>query len=162
MISTMGADEGRETTTRLARIPSFIGGAWLNRKYTRLTSSLILAVIPIVVFYSIVDFEDWSAGFDPAAGFNRLVDDLTLVGILVGIALFVFYPLAREIYFRTTQPMAEALAGLRVIGWPLVILVFCVKIWLYLIVWLVSIPLGILGFLYHAITEASGNGYRMA
>ncbi|MBM6590237.1 hypothetical protein [Brevibacterium sp. RIT 803] len=158
----MDADEGRATTTRLASTLSFIGGAWLNRKYTRLVSSLILAVIPLVVFYSIVDFEDWSAGFDPAAGFNRLVDDLNLVGVLTGISLFVFYPLAREIYFRTTQPMAEALAGLRVIGLPLVILVYLVKIWLYLIVWLVSIPLGILGFFYLAITEASGNGYRMA
>ncbi|GAA1849020.1 hypothetical protein GCM10009813_08420 [Brevibacterium marinum] len=156
----MGADEGRGTTTRQASILGFIVGAWLNRKYTRLASSLILAVIPIVGFYSIVDFEDWSAGFNPAAGFNRFVDDLNLVGILVGIALFVLYPLPREIYFRTTQPMAEALAGLGVIGLPLVILVFCVKIWLYLIVWVASIPLGLLGFFYLAITEASGNGFR--
>lgn len=158
----MSADEDQETTSPLTSILRFIVGAWLNLRYTRLISSLILAVLPIVVYYSFNDFfGDWTAGFDPVAGFNRLTADLNLVGMLTGIALLVFYPLAREIYFRTTRPLAEALTGLSVIGFLLVFLVFIIRIWLFMVVWVFSVPLGIVGFFYLAITEASGRGYRL-
>lgn len=115
-----------------------------------------------MVFYSIEDFEDAPAGFNPIEGFDRLMGALTPVGILFGIALLAFYPLGREIYFRMTRPLAEGLSGVGVIGIFLVVMVILIRIWLYLVVWLVSIPLGIIGLFYLAFTEASGKGYRLA
>lgn len=60
-----------------------------------------------------------------------------------------------------TRPLAEGLSGIGVIGIVLVVLVIFIRIWLNLVVWLVSIPLGIVGFFYIAITEAAGKGYRL-
>ena len=115
-----------------------------------------------MAFYSVEDLEGFPGGFNPVEGVNRLMGDLTPLGVLVGIALLALYPLAREIYFRMTRPLAEGLSGVGVIGMFLVFLVIIIRIWLYMVVWVVSIPLGILGFFYLAITEATGKGYRLA
>ncbi|SDR75681.1 hypothetical protein SAMN04489751_0344 [Brevibacterium sandarakinum] len=143
----MSADDGPELTSRLTSTFHFITGAWANRRHTRLISSLILAVLPLGAYYFV-------------EGSSRLSADLTVIGILTSISILAFYPLAREVFYRMTQPIAEAFTGFFVIGWLLVLIVFVVRILMYLLIWVTSIPLGILGFFYLAITEARGDGFR--
>lgn len=143
----MSADQGPEMTRRLTSTFHFIVGAWANRRHTRLVSSLILAVLPLAAYFCV-------------EGSTRVFADLTVVGILTSIAIVALYPLAREAFYRLTQPIAEALAGFFVIGWILVLIVFITRLLMYLLVWVIAIPLGFLSFFYLAITEARGNGFR--
>lgn len=143
----MSADDGPELTSRPTSTLHFIVGAWANRRHTRLISSFILAVLPLAAYYFV-------------EGSSRISNDLTVVGILTSIAIVAFYPLAREVFYRLTQPMAEAFAGFFVIGWLLVLIVFVFRILMYLLIWVASIPLGLLGFFYLAIAEARGDGFR--
>lgn len=147
MISTMSVDDGPELTSRMTSTFHFIVGAWANRRHTRLISSLILAVLPLAAYYFV-------------EGSSRVSNDLTAIGIITSVAIVVFYPLAREVFYRMTQPIAEGFAGFFVIGWLLVLVVFVVRILMYLLIWVASIPLGLLGFFYLAIAEARGDGYR--
>lgn len=146
-ISTMSAYDGPQMTSRLASTFHFIVGAWANRRHTRLISSFILAVLPLAAYYFV-------------EGSSRFSADLTVIGVLTGIAIVAFYPLAREVFYRLTQPVAEAVAGFFVIGSLLVLIVFITRVLTYLLIWVVAIPLGFLGFFYLAITEARGDGFR--
>lgn len=143
----MSAYDSPQMTNRLTSTFHFIAGAWANRRHTRLISSLILAVLPLAAYYLI----------EGASGVSA---DLTIIGVLTSIAIVAFFPLAREVFYRLTQPIAEALAGFFVIGSILVLIVFITRLLTYLLIWVVSIPLGFLGFFYLAITEARGDGFR--
>lgn len=143
----MSADQGPDITSRLTSTFHFIVGAWANRRHTRLVSSLILAVLPLAAYFFV-------------EGSTRVFAELTVLGILTSIAIVALYPLAREVFYRLTRPIAEAFAGFFVIGWILVLIVFITRILMYLLVWVIAIPLGFLGFFYLAIAEARGDGFR--
>lgn len=135
---------------RRSGVGAFIGGAWMNRRYTRLSSSLILGVLVAVGFLVLVWPKTDPAGWQTAA----------MIQLSVWAALnAVLYPLARELYFRLTQPLREG-AGLMLVGGILLIIVWIAKLTIFLLLWMLAVPIGVIAFIYLAITDAAGKGWR--
>ncbi|UFU15921.1 hypothetical protein LQK89_17275 (plasmid) [Curtobacterium sp. C1] len=128
----------------------FVLGAWINRRYTRLPSSIVLGLLPgvIFIFTGVRAFleGDWIAG---------------TAAIVFVVLQALAYPLARESYFRVTQPMRAGMGGWILPG-PLALLVLLVRFNVYIYLWVLAIPVGIAGFCYLALTERAGNGWRLA
>ena len=131
------------------------GGIWLNRKYTSLTSSIMLGAALTIAFcafpYIVVE--------DAQFSFANLFTEYRLI-VWFALANFLFYPFSREIYFRLTQPIRVAIGGIVVWGWVVLIL-WVVRLAIFLYLWLLAIPLGIIGVVYLAAQEALGKGWRV-
>lgn len=123
----------------------FILGAWANTKYTRPTSSFILT---LVFWGGLLAFN--YAMENPA--------DLS-IWIWAGINALLF-PIARETYFRLTGPIRDGLAGIVLWG-PLFLIALVLRLTVFVLLNFFAIPLGILGFIYLAIQESKGQGYRV-
>jgi hypothetical protein len=128
----------------------FVLGAWINRRYTRLPSSIALGLLPGTFFISLAIRAaadgDWFA-FAGAIGF-------VMVQALA-------YPIARESYFRVTQPMREGMGGW-ILPAPIALFVLLVRFNVYVYLWVLAIPVAIAGFFYLAFAERAGNGWRLA
>lgn len=116
---------------------------WTNMRYTVLFSSFVLALpLPILVAISNSNSVKWSA--DVIAWFA-----------LYAIAHILLYPLARELYFCLTEPIRRGVGQMYFWG-PLIIIVFAFKIWIYLIISIIAIPLGLIGFAYLSLRARGG------
>lgn len=123
----------------------FIIGAWANNKCTRPVSSFILALAFWGLFLS----------------FNYSMDNPADLSIWIWAgANVLLFPLARETYFRVTGPIREGLSGIILWG-PLFLIALALRIFVFVLLNFVAVPLGILGFFYLAIQEARGTGYRI-
>lgn len=126
-------------------------GAWANRKYTELPSSFILGLIPSLAIGGVLLTVAAQGG------------DWLAVVLFSVFLLFqaLFYPLARETYYRLTQPLRRGL-GIWIIPLPIVVIGWILKLYIYVILWVLALPIGIAGFCYLAITERNGKGWRPA
>lgn len=123
----------------------YIIGAWANTKCTRPLSSFILAL----------------AFWGTFMAFNYAMEnpaDLS-IWIFAG-ANVLFFPLARETYFRLTGPIRDGLAGIVLWG-PLFLIALALRITVIVLLNFTAVPLGALGFFYLATQEAKSNGYRV-
>ncbi|QZQ53788.1 hypothetical protein KZI27_00930 (plasmid) [Curtobacterium sp. TC1] len=127
----------------------FVLGAWINRRYTRLPSSIVLGLLPGIFFIYLAT--------RAAASADWFAFTAAIVFVMVQA---LAYPLARESYFRVTQPMREGMGGWFLSG-PLALLVLLVRFNVYVYLWVLAIPVGIAGFCYLALTERAGNGWRL-
>ena len=128
----------------------FVLGAWRNRRYTRLPSSLILGALPGA---AIIFMEATSSSAKPPLHFVLL----TMASIVQTIA----YPLARETWFRVMQPLREGM-GTWIVPLLLVLLFWIIRFYVYVLVWALAIPLGAAGFVYLAMGERAGRGWRLS
>lgn len=133
---------------------SVLGGTWLNRKYTNLGSSIILGAAPTITFLLIL-YGPWMQ--EPVASVHPL-STVVIVGMFVANA--VFYPFNREVYYRMTAPIRAGIGDLFV-GGILLLIVWAVRVAIYVYLWVFSSTIGVLAFLYLLITEATGRGYRI-
>lgn len=132
-----------------SRWRGFFVGAWMNRKYTRSASSVLLGLgvgaallLPFFVPYS-----------------GRLGSS-TVTGLIVwGVVSTLMFPAVRECYFRLARPVHEGLGGFVFFG-PLVVVALVVKVLILVFLWSVSIPVGFLAVTYLGITEIAGQGWR--
>ncbi|CBT77230.1 hypothetical membrane protein [Glutamicibacter arilaitensis Re117] len=123
----------------------YIIGAWANTKYTRPVSSFILAI----VFWG---------GF---LSFNYSMDNPADLSIWIwASASVLFFPPARETYFRLTGPIRDGLSGIVLWG-PLFLVALALRITIFVLLVFIAVPLGLLGFFYLATQEARGKGYRV-
>ncbi|MEQ4568490.1 hypothetical protein [Paenarthrobacter sp. CAP02] len=113
----------------------FIVGAWADMRYTVLLSSFVLA-LPLPILLGIANFT--KVNWDAAA---------LIWFALYAIAHVLLYPLARELYFCLTEPIRRGVGQLY-IGGLLLVVTFILKIWIYLIISVLAIPLGLIGFAY--------------
>jgi len=130
----------------------FVIGAWANRRYTRLTSSLVLAA----VFAALIAW--------PIRGGLDAYDNPGLargIWIALGVLNVLFAPLVRELYFRATQPIREGLSGIVVWG-PLLIVTLACRLGAWALLNLSAIPFGLVGFLYLGSQDRAGHGWRIA
>ncbi len=127
----------------------FILGAWMNRRYTRLPSSIVLGLVPgLLLIYTATRAAsdgDWFA---------------FVVFLVLVLLQALMYPLARESYYRVTQPMREGIGGW-FLPFPFALIVLVVKVTVYVYLWVLAIPIGIAGFCYLALTERAGKGWRL-
>lgn len=141
-----------DSTTALpserSMLGAFLTGVWLNRRYTRLSSSIILGLMVSAVFLAMIWIQ---LPLYPRAAPG-------LLAMLVANTLF--YPAAREGYYRATQPVREGLGGIFLIG-LLAIIGFIVRLMIFLLLWFFAVPLGVLSSLYLGIAEVRGYGWRI-
>lgn len=159
----MSSAAAYDSTEREERAPSFVAGAWLNRKWTRSSSSILLGLIPTALLVL-------SGGQLPVIG-PALVDAGVLTpesapvvaGVTAAIALLnlLLFPFAREMYYRTTAPMRDGLAGMMVFGWLFLVVIIC-KIAMFLAIWAVSIPAGLVSLLTLGEEDRRGRGWRIS
>lgn len=159
----MSSAAAYDTTEREERAPSFVAGAWLNRKWTRSSSSILLGLIPTALLAL-------SGGQLPVIG-PALVDAGVLTpesapvvaGVTVAIALLnlLLFPFAREMYYRSTVPIREGFVGMMVFGWLFMIVVVC-KIAMFLVIWAISIPAGLISLLTLGEEDRRGRGQRIS
>jgi len=151
------------TGEREEHAPSFVTAAWLNRRWTRSSSSILLGLIPTVLLVA-------SGGRLPVIGPALVEAGLltsssapVVAGVTAAIALvnLLLFPFAREMYYRTTMPIREGLAGTMVFGWLYLVVVVC-KIAMFLVIWAVSIPAGLLGLLTLGEEDRRGQGWRIS
>lgn len=142
-------------TPPIERARSFVGGAFRNRRYTRLSSSIVLSILFLAVFVTPAIVAASTTPNGPMSATAGLVT-LAVIG---GLNAF-FYPLVREVYFRMTQPMREGV-GFLLLGGVLVLILWGVKIFVAMLLWTFAFLLGIPAFLYLALTEANGRGWRL-
>lgn len=128
----------------------FVLGAWINRRYTRLPSSIVLGLLPGIFFLYLATRAAVGGDWIAFAG-----------AIVFVVVQALAYPLARESYFRVTQPMREGIGGWIMSG-PLALFVLLVRFNVYVYLWVLAIPVAIAGFCYLALTERAGNGWRLA
>lgn len=142
-------------TPPIERANSFIGGAFRNRRYTRLSSSIVLSMLFLAVFVTPAVM----AASTTKNGGTTATAGVVMLAVIGGLNAF-FYPLVREVYFRMTQPMREGV-GLLFLGGVLILILWGVKIFVALLLWTFAFLLGIPAFLYLAVTEANGRGWRL-
>lgn len=104
-------------------------------RYTVLASSVFLA-LPLPILMGIVNFS--SVGWKPES---------LIWFVLYSIAHMLLYPLARELYFCLTEPIRRGV-GEMYIGGLLLLIVFIFRLWIYCIISVFAIPLGLIGFAY--------------
>ena len=140
-----------EVHTSAAR--SFFVGWWRNRRYTRTISSLIIgAVLSIALFK--MQFEQSFLMHDPG---------YAVYGIVIPVVLILnvlFFPAAREGYYRIMRPVHEGLSGFWV-GGILLVIVLAVRTIFLVALWAFAIPLGLLAGIYLGASEVRGNGWRV-
>lgn len=130
----------------------FIGHAYLNRRYTRLVPSCVMAgAIALAYLVAVPAFH----GSTNAVTLGGTVIDLMVVA-LQGL----LYPFARETYFRLTGPLRQAAPTL-ILPLPWLAGLYIGKFLVFMAVLSVTIPLGFAGFLYLSVTERRGEGYRL-
>lgn len=151
-----------ETDERESRSPSFVGGAWRNRRWTRSSSSLLLGLIPTALVVI-------SGGQLPVlgpelarAGVLTPTSAPLVAGVTATIALvnLLLFPLAREMYYRSTAPIREGLSGIMVFGWLFLVAVAC-QIAMFVVIWIVAIPAGLIGLFVLGEEDRRGLGWRM-
>jgi len=113
----------------------FVVGAWGNMRYTVLVSSFLLG-LPLPVLVGITTFTNASWKPENVAWFA-----------LYAVAHVLLYPLAREMYFRLTEPIRRGIGEIY-IGGIFLLVAFIFKLWIYLIISVLAIPLGLIGFAY--------------
>ncbi|WP_156762013.1 hypothetical protein [Microbacterium karelineae] len=150
-IRTVGPVVG---STRRRGFWGFIGGAYANRRYTRLTSSIILGaavtVAMIVVFLTTTPPSKWGAS-----------DGIGMT-IILGwtIANAVLFPLAREQYYRATQPIRDGLSG--IFMWGILAIVYLVaRLAIFVYLWGFAWIIGLVGLCYLGTQDANGRGWRI-
>lgn len=148
-------DHAHFDTPPIERASSFVGGAFRNRRYTRLSSSIVLSILFLAVFVAPAIV----AASTTTNGPTSATAGLAALAFIGGLNAF-FYPLVREVYFRMTQPMREGV-GLLFLGGVLILILWGVKIFVALLLWTFAFLLGIPAFLYLALTEANGRGWRL-
>lgn len=112
--------------------------AWKDLRFTYLTSSLLLA-LPFALAALAQGFQ---AGRQTGAG----VLAEWVLGAVVTVLHIGLFPLARELYFRATAPIARGLSGFILAG-PLLIAHMIGKFLVYVVLNILSIPLGLLGLI---------------
>ncbi|MGO2520933.1 MAG: hypothetical protein ACTH8F_12480 [Microbacterium sp.] len=152
-----------ETDAREERPPSFVEGAWRNRRWTRSSSSILLGLIPTMLLVM-------SGGrlpvIGPALAEAGLLAQSTapiVAGITATIALLnlLLFPFAREAYYRSTVALREGLGGIFVLGWMFLIVVVC-RIAMFLVIWAIAIPAGILAMVTLGDEDRRGLGWRIS
>ena len=113
----------------------------------RRRSNCLFCALPYVIV------EDAQFSFVHLFTENRLMVSFSLLN-------FVLYPFSREIYFRLTQPIRVAIGGIIVWGW-VVFLLWFVRLAIFAYIWLLAIPVGLVGLVYLATQEAWGKGWRI-
>lgn len=121
----------------------FAVGAWASMRYTVLLSSFMLA-LPLPIMVGIANFTKVNWDMAALAWFA-----------LYAVAHVLLYPLARELYFCLTEPIRRGVGQLY-IGGLLLLVVFIFRIWIYLIVSVIAIPLGLIGFVYLSLRARHG------
>lgn len=128
----------------------FIGRAYLNRRYTRLVPSCVIAGAITLDYLACL----------PA--FHGSTYTVTLGGTIIDLLVIslqaLLYPFARETYFRLTGPMRRAAPTLLL---PLLAAVYIAKFLVFIVLVSVTIPLGLAGFVYLSVTEHRRAGYRL-
>lgn len=127
----------------------FITGAWRNTRFTHPTSSVLLGLVPVLI----VGF-----GAFPQLLLGGNLASIGVAAILLSLQVLA-YPLARETYFRLTEPIRRGLGPLILIG-PLFFVYWGFRLGIYIGLTIVAIPLGAVGFFYLATTEHTGRGWR--
>ena len=112
--------------------------AWKDLRFTYLTSSLLLAL----PFAPAALAQGFQAGRRTGAG----VLAEWVLGAVVTVLHIGLFPLARELYFRATAPIARGLSGFIFWG-PLAIVHLIGKVLVYVVLNILSIPLGLLGLI---------------
>lgn len=131
-------------------LQSFLVGSWLNRKYTRLSSSILLGAAISTIFIALI----WPV-LTVQSG-----DKGEPMGVVVLLVLnALFFPAAREGFVRVTMPVREGLSGITVLG-LLALIALVLRLFSVVLIWLFAIPLGVLSSLWLGIAEASGHGWR--
>ena len=105
---------------------------WKDLRYTHLTSSILLA-LPFAVGFGVQAFQPGRRG------------DEVLISVTMALLQLLLFPLARELYFMLTEPIRRGLEGFILWG-PLVLALVVGKIIMYLVLSVLGIPLGLLGF----------------
>ena len=82
---------------------------------------------------------------------------MTATIALVNLLLF---PFAREMYYRSTAPIREGLSGIMVFGWLFLVAVVC-QIAMFVVIWVVAIPAGLIGLFVLGEEDRRGLGWRM-
>ncbi len=128
---------------------NFIGRAYLNRRFTRLIPSCVLAAL-IGGIYLVVAIIH--AGSQPGSA--------TAVDLVVVAFEALLFPFAREIYFRLTWPLRSSMPVL-IVPLPVLGAFYVGKAVMFVVLVSVTIPLGIVGFIFLGLTEHRGSGYRL-
>lgn len=129
----------------------FIGRAYLNRRYTRLVPSCVIAGVVAIAF--LVSLPSLHAQKTEPLG---IAIDLALIALQT-----LLYPFARETYFRLTGPIRASMP-LLIVPLPILAAVYIGKLFVFLLLVAVAVPLGIVGFIYLSISEYRGtSSYRL-
>lgn len=143
--------------------PSYIGGAWLNRRWTRSSSSVLLGLLPAGLLIM-------SGGklpvLGPALYDAGLLEEATesyVIGavIILAVVNVLLFPFAREMYFRATGSMREGVSGSYAVGWMFLLVTVC-RIAMLFAIWCLSIPLGLLGIRVLGEQDRQGLGWRIS
>lgn len=152
-----------ETDEREERAPSFVVGAWRNRRWTRSSSSIMLGLIPTAL---VIMSGGQLPVIGPALAETGLLTPATapvVAGITAAIALLnlALFPFTREAYYRSTVALREGLSGVFVLGWMFLIVIVC-RIAMLFVIWAVSIPAGILDLITLGDEDRRGLGWRIS
>lgn len=129
-------------------LAAFVAGFWLNRRYTRLSSSIILGVTVSGTLLAVL----WTQLPEHPLAAPSVITML--------ISNAIFYPAAREGYYRVTQPMREGLQGIFLIG-IFALIGLLARLIIFVLLWQFAVPLGILSGSALGIAEARGRGWRL-
>jgi len=139
----MSQDAGAEGSA----VKVFFRGVWLNRRFTGLLPSILLGV----PFSALMLWTGWLTAR------NRLGDLLFTAAYALGCV--VLYPVAREGYYRVTQPLRDGLGEIW-LGGPLVLVAYLVRLLIYLLLVGFAVPVGLVSGIYLGLAEVSGHGWR--
>lgn len=144
------------------RAPSFIGGAWLNRRWTRSSSSVLLGLFPAGLLIM-------SGGKLPVVGpalydaglLEEATEPYVIVAVIIlAVANVLLFPFAREMYFRATGPLREGMSGSYAFGLMFLVVTVC-RIAMMFAIWCLSIPLGLFGMSALGEEDRRGLGWRI-
>ena len=128
---------------------TFIVSAYLNRRFTRLIPSCVLAALIGGTYLAAVLLH---ADSQPGSA--------TAVDLAVVALEALLFPFAREINFRLTWPLRSSMPVL-IVPLPVLGAFYVGKAVMFVVLVSVAIPLGIVGFIYLGLTEHRGDGYRL-
>lgn len=155
-------DGAAEVQTPVAPARAFFVGAWLNRRHTTLRSSVTIsaatwvALSTATVLAAVLPNPNPSGTVSPSI---RLAGTVLLMILLTLCA--IGYPAAREGYYRATQPLRPAVTA--VFTRRLLALIYLpARLLIFLVLWLLAIPLGAIAAVALGIEEMRGRGWRIA
>lgn len=108
--------------------------------------------------------EPWRCpSLDPNASTTACTASPVVAGVTAVIAVLnlLLFPFAREMCFRSTAPIREGLAGMMVFGWLFLVVVVC-RIAMFLVIWAVSIPAGLISLRTLGDEDRRGLGWRIS